>query len=156
MDTQSSALPTQTTLEGLRGTVRARYGAVASSIAQGATSSSCCGPSAGAAACCGSASATHDPMLRAVIENYCIFAPRVTWMHCDYFAVRSSILFDCVAVYLAYAEDLVETETVRFRITDDGFTVRDEAGPCVARVALRWRDLPAFHEHLTARLLGLA
>ena len=50
MDTQSSALPTQTTLEGLRGTVRARYGAVASSIAQGATSSSCCGPSAGAAA----------------------------------------------------------------------------------------------------------
>ena len=99
-------------------------------------------------------SATHDPMLRAVIENYCIFAPRVTWMHCDYFAVRSSILFDCVAVYLAYAEDLVETETVRFRITDDGFTVRDETGPCVARVALRWRDLPAFHDHLTARLLG--
>lgn len=100
-------------------------------------------------------SATHDPMLRALIENYCLFAPRVTWMHCDFFAVRSTILFDCVAVYLAYSEAFVETETVRFKITDDGFTVRDEAdGPHTARVALRWRDLPAFHAHLTKRLLG--
>jgi inosine-uridine nucleoside N-ribohydrolase len=65
-------------------------------------------------------SATADPMMRALIENYCIFAPRVTWMNCDFFAVRSTVLFDCVAVYLAYAEDLVEIETVRFCITDDG------------------------------------
>ncbi len=99
-------------------------------------------------------SATSDPMLRALIENYCLFAPRVTWMHCDYFAVRSTILFDCVAVYLAYSEDFVETETMHFAITDDGFTVRDESGPFTARVALRWRDLPAFHTHLTNRLLG--
>lgn len=100
-------------------------------------------------------SATGDIMMRALIENYCLFAPRVTWMHCDYFALRSTILFDCVAVYLAYAEDYVETETFRFAITDDGFTVRDEVkGPHTARVALRWRDLPAFHTHLTKRLLG--
>ena len=52
-------------------------------------------------------SATGDSMMRALIENYCLFAPRVTWMKCDYFAVRSTILFDCVAVYLAYAEDYV-------------------------------------------------
>ncbi len=77
-------------------------------------------------------------------------------MHCDYFAVRSTILFDCVAVYLAYAEDLVEIETVRFSITDDGFTRRDASGPFAARVALRWRNLEAFHNHLTARLLGEA
>ena len=101
-------------------------------------------------------SATTDPMLRALIENYCIFAPRVTWMHCDYFTVRSTILFDCVAVYLAYAEDLVGIETIRFDITDDGFTRRNENGSCSARVALRWRDLAAFHDHLTARLLAEA
>lgn len=99
-------------------------------------------------------SATGDPMLRAVIENYCIFAPRVGWMHCDYFTQRSTILFDCVAVYLAYSEDYVKTETFRFNITDDGFTVREESGPYTARVAISWRDLPAFHAHLTARLLG--
>jgi len=100
-------------------------------------------------------SATSDSMLRALIENYCVFAPRVTWMHCDYFALRSTILFDCVAVYLAYAEDFVETETLRFKITDDGFTVREESGPHTARIALRWRDLQGFHNHLTRRLLGV-
>ena len=92
----------------------------------------------------------------ALIENYCVFAPRVTWMHCDFFTRRSTVLFDCVAVYLAYAEDLVKTELVRFRITDDGFTVRDEAGAFTARVAVSWRDLASFHDHLTARLLGSA
>jgi len=101
-------------------------------------------------------SAMADPMLRALIENYCVFAPRVTWMHCDFFTRRSTVLFDCVAVYLAYAEDLVKTELVRFRITDDGFTVRDEAGAFTARVAVSWRDLASFHDHLTARLLGSA
>jgi inosine-uridine nucleoside N-ribohydrolase len=99
-------------------------------------------------------SATADPMMRALIENYCIFAPRVTWMNCNFFAVRSSVLFDCVAVYLAYAEDLVEIETVRFCVTDDGFTRRDAAGTCSARVAMRWRNLDAFYDHLTSRLLG--
>jgi inosine-uridine nucleoside N-ribohydrolase len=99
--------------------------------------------------------ATDDPTLRAVIENYCLFAPRVRWMHCDFFTRRSTILFDCVAVYLAYAEDLVETETVRFHVTDDGHTVRDEAGAYTARVALRWKNLEAFKDHLTATLLRL-
>jgi len=97
--------------------------------------------------------APADPLVRAVIENYCLFAPRVSWMKCDFFATRSTTLFDCVAVYLAYAEDFVETETVRFRITDGGFTVRDAAGPQQARVALRWKDLPGFETHLVDRLL---
>jgi len=98
--------------------------------------------------------ATADPVLRALIENYCLFAPRVRWMHCDFFAQRSTILFDSVAVYLAYDESFVKTETVRFNITDDGFTVRDEAaGAFTARVAMHWESLPAFNDHLTATLL---
>jgi inosine-uridine nucleoside N-ribohydrolase len=98
-------------------------------------------------------SATDDPVLRAVIENYCIFAPRVNWMKCDFFATRSTTLFDCVAVYLAYAEDLVTTETVPFAVTDDGFTRRAPRGPFQARVALRWKNLPAFEDELARRLL---
>ena len=98
-------------------------------------------------------SATGDPVLRAVIENYCIFAPRVNWMHCDFFATRSTTLFDCVAVYLAHAEKLLEIENVRFRITDDGFTIPDVKGPLQARVALRWKSLPDFETFLARRLL---
>lgn len=100
-------------------------------------------------------SATDDPVPRAVIENYCVFAPRVNWMQCDFFALRSTVLFDCVAVYLACSEELVDVETVRFCVTDDGFTVRDEAsGDFTARIAIRWKNLDAFHVHLTGRLLG--
>ena len=53
---------TESTLDSIRSTVRERYGAVASSIAQGATVAGCCGPADGAVACCGSASATRDPI----------------------------------------------------------------------------------------------
>ena len=98
-------------------------------------------------------SATGDALLRAVIENYCIFAPRVNWMRCDFFATRSTTLFDCVAVYLAGSEELVETETVSFQITDDGFTRRSATGPFRARVALHWKNLGAFEDQLTKLLL---
>jgi inosine-uridine nucleoside N-ribohydrolase len=92
-----------------------------------------------------------DPLLNAVIGSYRIFAPRVRWMKCDFFEVRSTTLFDCVAVYLADSEKLVETEKLHLGVTDDGFTVRDPAGPPV-RVALRWRSLDAFEDLLADRL----
>jgi inosine-uridine nucleoside N-ribohydrolase len=98
-------------------------------------------------------SATGDPMLRTLVQSYCIFAPRQTWMKCDYFATRSTTLFDCVAVYLAYSEDLVETETIAFDITDDGFTRRSATGAFKARVAIRWKNKDGFEALLAGRLL---
>jgi inosine-uridine nucleoside N-ribohydrolase len=98
--------------------------------------------------------ATADPMLRAVIENYCIFAPRFSWAKIDFFATKSTSLCDCVAVYLAAAEELVEVETISFNVTDTGYTLRDPKGPFKARVAIRWKNLAAFEDQLTERLLG--
>jgi inosine-uridine nucleoside N-ribohydrolase len=97
--------------------------------------------------------AVDDPLLRSIVESYCIFAPRVAWMNCDYFTTRSTTLFDCVAVYLATSESLVNIETVTFKITDDGFTRRDPQG-VRARVALSWKDENAFETLLTRRLNG--
>jgi len=99
-------------------------------------------------------SATNDLLMRAVIENYCIWAPRVPWMTCDFFTVASSTLFDDVAVYMAYDGSLLEYETIRFSVDDAGFTLRDSSGPYVADVAIRWKDLNAFEDHLTQQLLG--
>lgn len=99
-------------------------------------------------------SATGDPMLRALIESYCVFAPRQNWMKCDFFATRSTTLFDCVAVYLAYSEDLVETETITFDITDDGYTRRSPNGAFRARVAIRWKNQDGFEAQLAGRLLS--
>lgn len=99
-------------------------------------------------------SATRDPLLRPLIESYCIFAPRQNWMKCDYFSTRSTTLFDTVAVYLAYSEDLVAVEPIAFRVTDDGRTLRSADGPFHARVAIAWRNEDGFEAQLAGRLLG--
>jgi len=36
--------------------------------------------------------------LQAVIDNHCVRSPRVSWMHCYWFTVSSSILFDSMAL----------------------------------------------------------
>ena len=98
--------------------------------------------------------ATGDPLLRAVIENYCIWAPLVPWMECDFFTTASSTLFDDVAVHMAYDQQYLEFEEIRFSITDDGFTRRDPEGSFTAKVAIRWKDQEAFEKAMTERLLG--
>ncbi|QPV63981.1 nucleoside hydrolase [Halosimplex litoreum] len=98
-------------------------------------------------------SATDDPLVRGVVENNCVFATRVSWMPYDDFTRRSSTLFDCVAVYLAHDESLVETESLRFDVTDDGVTEPSSDGEFEARVALEWGDRDAFEASLAERLL---
>jgi inosine-uridine nucleoside N-ribohydrolase len=89
-----------------------------------------------------------DPLARAVIENYRI------WLQGAQDAA-SSILFDTVAAYLAFADDLLVMEDLRIRVTDDGYTrIDDKARPM--RVATGWKDLGAFEDLLVRRLTGAA
>jgi len=87
-----------------------------------------------------------DPLARAVIENYRI------WLkgHPD---EQSSILFDTVAIYLAFAEDLLVMENLGIRVTDDGFTRIDDTARRM-RVAMEWENLGAFEDLLVRRLTG--
>ena len=62
---QPSATPANvpTTLEEIRATVQARYGATAARVAAGETKgASCCGPADDSSGCCGSTSETWDPI----------------------------------------------------------------------------------------------
>ncbi|MDR1995046.1 arsenite methyltransferase [Azonexus sp.] len=53
----------QTTLDEIRATVQARYGATAARVAAGDLSkSACCGPNDGSSGCCGATSETWDPI----------------------------------------------------------------------------------------------
>lgn len=97
--------------------------------------------------------AADDPLLRAVVDNYRVWSDLVGWMAVDFFASRTSTLFDTVAVYLAYDQALLNVEPLRLRVTDAGMTERDDAGDLL-NVAMSWRDLEAFKAHLVARLLG--
>src|SRR5689334_9497146 len=52
-----------TTLDGLRATVRERYGAVAQRVAEGSTvGASCCAPAGASSGCCGSTTESWDPI----------------------------------------------------------------------------------------------
>lgn len=98
---------------------------------------------------------SKDPLLRALMENYRIWCPLTQWCAHDAGQVelRSSTLFDTVAVYLAEERDLVTTETLGVRVTDEGMTVPDDSRPALDW-ATGWKDLDRFEELLTDRLAG--
>jgi inosine-uridine nucleoside N-ribohydrolase len=95
----------------------------------------------------------QDPLARALMENYRLWCPRKDWCvgDAEYVTVKSSTLFDTVAVYLALSRDLVRTESIGVRVTDEGMTVPDPAGRPLAW-ATGWRSLDRFEEWLAARL----
>jgi len=91
-----------------------------------------------------------DPVVRALMENYRIWL-RHTSGDLSQFEQRSSVLFDTVAVYLAFSEELVVIDELGLRVTDDGYTVLDGNAKRI-RAAVEWRDLDAFKEFLVDRL----
>jgi len=66
--------------------------------------------------------------------------------------VQSSVLYDCVAVYLAFSHAHLQMETLPIIVTNDGRTLIDEAGEAT-QCATDWLDKAAFLDLLTERLL---
>ncbi len=94
---------------------------------------------------------SKDPVAQAVIENYLIWAKRAKWTEGDFAEHKSSTLFDTVAVYLAYSDELLKMERLNISVADDGLTFRAPEGHEM-NAALEWKDLPAFEDHLVDRL----
>ncbi len=93
-----------------------------------------------------------DPVTRAVIENYRIWWKAGDPKRSDKLEA-SSVLFDTVAIYLAFSDKLLNMEKLPIRVTDDGFTRIDPAGKPMA-CAVSWKDLAAFEDFLVERLTG--
>ncbi|NOK60940.1 MAG: nucleoside hydrolase [Chloroflexi bacterium AL-W] len=86
---------------------------------------------------------SSDPLLKAVIENYHIWNGGP--------AKQSSILFDTVAIHLAYSRAFLRVGELGVRITDDGYTIlEDEGRP--TQIAIDWNDLDGFENALVQRL----
>lgn len=91
------------------------------------------------------------PLIQSLIENYDIWNRLRDWgLPRDSRAV-SSILYDTVAVYLAFSEELLVMEEMGLRVTDDGYTVVDPTQRPI-RCATEWKDLDAFKDLLVERL----
>lgn len=91
-----------------------------------------------------------DSLTAALVENYRVWCKALK--RDDWFAMRSSVLFDTVAVYLAFTHDLLQMEDLPIEIEDDGLTAVKSAGRIV-HCATEWRDLGAFEDLLVDRLL---
>ena len=91
---------------------------------------------------------SKDIVAVAIIENYRMWNK-------DKAAAeqRSSVLFDCVAVYLAFSLEFCKMERLGIGITDGGMTVIDDKAKAVD-VATEWKNKDAFLDLLVARLTG--
>jgi len=94
---------------------------------------------------------SRDPVAAAVMENYRI------WSQANNKAAdaerQSTVLFDTVAVYLAFASQFCKMERLGIRVTEEGLTVIDEKAKQMD-VATGWNDLDGYRDFLVDRLCG--
>lgn len=99
--------------------------------------------------------ASRDPLVQATIENYRVWCQYNTNTLYNGFnpEAETSILYDVVAVYMAFSEEWLTMEEQGVQVTDDGYTLPD-ANARPLRWATEWRDRAAFEQFFVARLLG--
>ncbi len=95
--------------------------------------------------------ASPNPLCRTLMENYQVWLKnQKTNLKFDQ---QSSTLFDCLAVFLAYSRDFVQTERVKLEVTPDGSTKVSPSGTEI-EAATQWKDLAGFEKFLADRLAG--
>lgn len=96
--------------------------------------------------------ACPDPLTRAVVENYRVWlAARGPYSYAS--ETESSLLFDTVAVQLAFSTRFLVMKQIGVRVDERGFTLEEGGGrPVLA--ALDWTDLEGYQDFLLERLTG--
>jgi inosine-uridine nucleoside N-ribohydrolase len=98
--------------------------------------------------------ASPDPGARALVENnrlWCKARPDICGKDPTRADRETTILYDTVAVYLAFSEKLVHVEETGVRVDDEGMTIPDPVAP-KRRWAVSWTDLGAYEDLLVERL----
>lgn len=96
---------------------------------------------------------SKDQIASAIITNYRLWAKARGQGSPEGVPIRSTTLFDVVAVYLAFSEDWCGMEELGIRVTDEGFTVADSHARTI-NLATTWQDLGALEDLLVERLSG--
>jgi inosine-uridine nucleoside N-ribohydrolase len=97
----------------------------------------------------------HDsPMMKALIEAYRIWItnPELPLETIDNMAdIKSSTLYDTVAIYLPLSTKMVKMEMLGIRVDEQGCT-RIDANAKKVNCATAWKDLAGFEDFLVERL----
>lgn len=88
---------------------------------------------------------SNKPLVKGLIESYRIWAKRDD-------LIQSSILFDAVAVYLAFSTKFLTIQKLPLSVTMDGFTRIAPDGKLVD-CALAWKSMDEFEELLVERIV---
>lgn len=96
---------------------------------------------------------SQDLLAQTILANYRVWATARKDPKPEVVETASSTLFDTVAIYLAFRQDLCQMERLRLRVTDDGFTRLDPQGKEL-EVATAWKSLDGFRDFLVERLAG--
>jgi inosine-uridine nucleoside N-ribohydrolase len=94
----------------------------------------------------GTVATAPNPATQALIDSY------QCWLNGRSDKGKSTVLFDTVAIHLAYTEKYLKMKEIPIVITFDGFMKVDEKGRKM-RVALEWEALEAFKDDLVRRLI---
>jgi len=65
----------------------------------------------------------------------------------------SSTLFDTVAIYLAFRDELCEMKTLPIVVDDEAYT-RIKEGAKKMKVAIKWKDMGKFEDLLAERIVA--
>jgi inosine-uridine nucleoside N-ribohydrolase len=91
-----------------------------------------------------------NPLIAVLLENYRVWVTE--GKHRFDPDIRSSILYDAVAVYLAFDQSLCEMQNLKLKVDYKGYTVRDASGKLV-HCAMKWRNLEQFEDLIVQRLM---
>jgi inosine-uridine nucleoside N-ribohydrolase len=93
-----------------------------------------------------------NPIVNSIKENFQIWADKIEAS--EYFAQnkRSSVLYDTVAIYLGFSEDLLNIEELNIKVTKKGITKIRKKGNNI-RCATSWKDIQVFKDLLVDRLV---
>lgn len=94
-----------------------------------------------------------NPIVNSIKENFKIWAKKRRYSNLIRKEQRTSILYDTVAIYLAFSEELLNIENLKIEVTKKGLTKITEKGNNI-RCATSWKDLKSFKDLIVNRLVN--
>jgi inosine-uridine nucleoside N-ribohydrolase len=94
-----------------------------------------------------------NPVVTSIKENLEIWIKKRKLTELFKTQKKTSILFDTVAIYLAFSEELLNIQNLKIEVTKIGQTKVSEKGILI-RCATSWKDVQAFKDLIVQRLIS--
>jgi len=94
-----------------------------------------------------------NPIVTSIKENLEIWIKKRKQSELLKTQKKTSILFDTVAIYLAFSEELLNIQNLKIELTKIGQTKESENGNLI-RCATSWKDIQAFKDLVVQRLIS--